>query len=138
MEKFKNTTIENETKKYLTELEVRELIASILANWQGITRFRTVETDIFTLADFTNATHDHSGATGGGQLTDTALSSPVTVPKGGTGANSLTGIIKGNGAGAMTTITPLSGTKVYYVSDTSGGAVTRKLTFTDGILTSET
>lgn len=32
----------------------------------------------------------------------------------------------------------LSGTKVYYVSDTSGGAVTRKLTFTDGILTAET
>ena len=35
-------------------------------------------------------------------------------------------------------VTPLSGTKVYYVSDTSGGAVTRKLTFTDGILTAET
>jgi len=32
---------------------------------------------------------------------------------------------------------PLAGTKVYYVADTSGGAVTRKLTFTDGILTSE-
>jgi hypothetical protein len=32
----------------------------------------------------------------------------------------------------------LSGTKVYYVSDSSGGAVTRKLTFTDGILTAET
>jgi len=35
-------------------------------------------------------------------------------------------------------LTGLAGTKVYYVSDTSGGAVTRKLTFTDGILTSET
>jgi hypothetical protein len=34
--------------------------------------------------------------------------------------------------------TPLAGTKVYYVSDTSGGAVTRKLTFTSGILTAET
>lgn len=34
--------------------------------------------------------------------------------------------------------TPLAGSKVYYVSDTSGGAVTRKLTFTDGILTAET
>jgi hypothetical protein len=33
---------------------------------------------------------------------------------------------------------PLSGAKVYYVSDSSGGAVTRKLTFTDGILTAET
>lgn len=35
-------------------------------------------------------------------------------------------------------IAALAGTKVYYVADTSGGAVTRKLTFTDGILTSET
>jgi len=34
--------------------------------------------------------------------------------------------------------TPLAGTKVYYVSDTSGGTVNRKLTFIDGILTSET
>lgn len=34
--------------------------------------------------------------------------------------------------------TPLNGTKVYFVSDTSGGAITRKLTFINGILTSET
>jgi hypothetical protein len=34
--------------------------------------------------------------------------------------------------------TPLSGTKVYYVSDSSGGTVNRKLTFIDGILTAET
>lgn len=33
--------------------------------------------------------------------------------------------------------TPLAGTKVYYVADSSGGAVTRKLTFVDGILTAE-
>lgn len=32
----------------------------------------------------------------------------------------------------------LAGTKVYYVSDSSGGAVTRKLTFTNGVLTAET
>ena len=32
----------------------------------------------------------------------------------------------------------LAGTKTYYVSDSSGGAVTRKLTFIDGILTAET
>ncbi|HYD92189.1 MAG TPA: hypothetical protein VEA37_11970 [Flavobacterium sp.] len=31
----------------------------------------------------------------------------------------------------------LSGTNVYYVSDSSGGAVNRKLTFTDGILTAQ-
>ena len=34
--------------------------------------------------------------------------------------------------------TPLVGTKVYYVADTSSGATTRKLTFVNGILTSET
>ncbi len=34
--------------------------------------------------------------------------------------------------------TPLSGTKVYYVSDTNGGPVDRKLTFINGILTAET
>lgn len=33
---------------------------------------------------------------------------------------------------------PLAGTKVYYVADSSGGAVTRKLTFQDGVLISET
>ena len=33
--------------------------------------------------------------------------------------------------------TPLAGTKVYYVSDTSGGTVDRKLTFISGILTAE-
>lgn len=32
----------------------------------------------------------------------------------------------------------LAGTKIYYVSDTNGGAVNRKLTFVDGILTAET
>jgi len=35
-------------------------------------------------------------------------------------------------------INALVGTKTYYVSDSSGGAVTRKLTFKDGILTLET
>ena len=49
----------------------------------------------------------------------------------------LAGILKGT-AGAVSSITPLAGTKIYYVSDTSGGAVTRKLTFTDGVLTAET
>jgi hypothetical protein len=32
----------------------------------------------------------------------------------------------------------LAGTKIYYVSDSSGGAVTRKLTFVNGLLVSET
>jgi len=34
--------------------------------------------------------------------------------------------------------TPLAGSKIYYVADSSGGAVTRKLTFVDGVLTAET
>lgn len=62
----------------------------------------------------------------------------VAVSSGGTGANTLTGILKGNGTSAFTAIVPLSGTNVYYVSDSSGGAVTRKLTFTNGVLTSQT
>lgn len=33
--------------------------------------------------------------------------------------------------------TPLAGTKVYYISDSSGGATSRKLTFINGILTAE-
>ena len=32
----------------------------------------------------------------------------------------------------------LTGTKVYYVSDTNAGAVTRKLTFVNGVLQLET
>lgn len=50
----------------------------------------------------------------------------------------LNGILYGNGASAITSITPLVGTKIYYVSDSSGGTVNRKLTFTNGILTAET
>lgn len=37
-----------------------------------------------------------------------------------------------------TYVTPLAGTKIYYVADSSGGAVNRKLTFLNGILTAET
>ena len=62
----------------------------------------------------------------------------ITVSEGGTGAITLTGILKGNGTSAITAITQLAGTKTYYVADSSGGAVTRKLTFTDGVLTAET
>jgi len=63
--------------------------------------------------------------------------STITVAQGGTGATTLTGILKGNGTSAVTAVTPLAGTKVYYVADSSGGAVTRKLTFSNGVLTSE-
>lgn len=123
------------------QLEIREIIAASLANWTGITRFRTIESTVTTIADFTNSQHNHSNAAGGGQFNpNNAFSTYLTVPNGGTGVNTITsgGIMVGAGAGAITTITPLSGTKVYYVADTSGGAVTRKLTFTGGVLTSET
>jgi hypothetical protein len=38
-----------------------------------------------TITDFTNATHNHTNAANGGQLTDAALSSAVGIAKGGTG-----------------------------------------------------
>ena len=139
MPDFKNYNLPTPEKKFITEEEVRELIASSLANWTGITRFRTIETTIVSLSDFTNAQHTHANAAGGGQFNpNNAFTTPVTVPNGGTGVNTLTGIVKGNGAGAFTAVTPLAGAKIYYVADSSGGAVTRKLTFTDGVLTSET
>jgi hypothetical protein len=38
-----------------------------------------------TIASFTNSTHNHTNAASGGQLTDAALSSAVSIAKGGTG-----------------------------------------------------
>lgn len=58
-----------------------------------------------TIASFVNATHTHTTTAGGGQLTDAALSAAVTVPKGGTGATTLTGLVVGNGSGVMTAVT---------------------------------
>lgn len=65
-----------------------------------------------TITDFTNATHTHTSAAMGGQLTDAALSSAVTVPKGGTGATTLTGVVVGNGISAFTTVAAPVGTIV--------------------------
>lgn len=58
----------------------------------------------------------------------------------GAGFRAVSGTPEVNDGFGWSTIatTGLAGTKIYYVSDSSGGAVTRKLTFTDGILTSET
>lgn len=139
-----NTNIPAENNQGLTtkqEEEIREIIAASLANWTGITRFRTIESTITTIADFTNSQHNHSNAAGGGQLSGSnCFSAVVTVPNGGTGVNTLTSgaVLLGAGAGTVTTQAPLSASaKVYYVADSSGGAVTRKLTFTNGILTAE-
>jgi len=52
--------------------------------------------------------------------------------------NGLDGYILGDATGSYSATIPLSGVRIYYVSDTSGGLTTRKLTFTDGILTSQT
>ncbi len=57
-----------------------------------------------TIASFANANHNHTNSAGGGQITDAALSSAVTVAKGGTGATTLTGLLQGNGTGAITGI----------------------------------
>lgn len=141
MAEYKQSNLPEKKNAYMTELQVRELIAAALANYTGVVRFRNVTTTDVTIADFTNAQHTHTNAPGGGQLTDAALSAPVTVPKGGTGVNTIAlgSIPVGAGAGAITTQTTVAATaKVYYVSDTSGGAVNRKLTFTNGILSAET
>lgn len=57
-----------------------------------------------TIGSFTNATHNHTNAAGGGQLTDAALSSAVSVSKGGTGATTHTSgnFLIGAGTAAVT------------------------------------
>jgi len=136
-ESFKQYNLSPKEEKFVTELQVREIIAASLANWTGVTRFRTIESVTTTITDFTDAQHNHSGAAQGGQITDAALSSVVTVPKGGTGVNTIASgaILKGNGAGAISTVTPQAGTKTCYVATSSGGSPTTQITFTDGILT---
>ena len=57
----------------------------------------------------------------------------ITVPHGGTGANTLTGILKGNGTGAITTVAGVSGS--FYVANSSGGSPTHLVTVTNGIIT---
>lgn len=48
----------------------------------------------------------------------------------------LTGIVRAT-SGTLSAITPLSGSKQYFVSDSNGGATDRRLTFNNGVLTSE-
>lgn len=76
-----------------------------------------------TIASFTNATHNHTNAAGGGQLTDAALSSAVTVPKGGSGATTLTGLLLGNGASAFTAVTTSAGISGALSDETGSGAL---------------
>jgi hypothetical protein len=73
-----------------------------------------------TIGSFTNSAHNHTNAAGGGQITDAALSSQVTVAKGGTGQVSLTahGVVIGEGtSGVAVTAAGTAGQIL-----TSGGA----------------
>lgn len=56
----------------------------------------------------------------------------------GSGILDIQGRLQTDGYNAVDGTVALAGTKVYYVSDSSGGAVTRMLTFKDGLLVSET
>lgn len=71
-----------------------------------------------TIASFTNATHNHTNAAGGGQLTDAALSAAVSIAKGGTGQTTLTDLplttprvttsIKDTNGNPIVTLTPVA------------------------------
>ncbi len=85
-----------------------------------------------TIASFANAAHTHTNAAGGGQLTDAALSSAVTIAKGGTGTGTtLTGLVRGS-ASAMTAA-ELSGAVVTSGSNATVLA-TKYLTGTKGAM----
>lgn len=75
------------------------------------------------------STSDHTSTATAGQILK-ADSNGLPVDATNTDAQ-VSGVVSKVAAG-------LAGTKVYYVADSSGGATTRKLTFTDGILTAET
>lgn len=77
-----------------------------------------------TIASFVNATHNHQNAAGGGQITDAALSSAVTVAKGGTGVTTLGSgnVLVGAGTSAVTT------TKAAPTGDFVGTTDTQTLT----------
>lgn len=81
-------------------------IAADLATAQSLSN-KTLVTP--TIASFTNAQHNHTNAAGGGQLTDAAFSTAISVAKGGTGAVTLTGVLIGNGTSAVTAVTAPSG-----------------------------
>ena len=54
---------------------------------------------------------------------------------GGTGATTLTGIVKGNGQGAFTAIVPISGTGSFYVAGSSGASPTVRVDYSNGVIT---
>ena len=73
---------------YATAFTTSTGLRSILSDetGTGVAVFNDTPTILTpTIASFTNATHNHTNAAGGGQLTDSALSSAVGISKGGTG-----------------------------------------------------
>jgi len=72
-------------------------------------------------------------------LSDVVTSSDIlSVANGGTGVATITsgGILKGAGTGAITTVAPLSGSNTFWAAATSGGATTRGINITDGVVVS--
>lgn len=72
-----------------------------------------------TIASFANAAHNHTSMAGGGQITDAAFSSAVTVAKGGTGATVLSGVLMGNGGAPVTGTTAVPVCSKYTIPYTS-------------------
>ncbi len=77
-------------------------------------------------------TNDFGGTAAAPTVVATHLSSALPVAQGGTGAATLTGLVKGNGTSAMTTVTAPSGT---IVGDTDTQTLTNK-TLTSPIISS--
>lgn len=73
---------------------------------------KTLTTPTISSTGFTNAQHAHAGATSGGQIPIANTTGTLAVDRGGTGATTLTGILKGNGTSAVTAVTAPSGTIV--------------------------
>ena len=76
-----------------------------------------------TIGNLTNMQHAHTGASSGGTIAIADTTGTLAVGKGGSGATTLTGILKGNGTSAFTAVTAPSGA---IVGDTDSQTLTNK------------